>query len=108
PSALQVVRTVPLHAGWLGVHSCALQASDVASQYCPEAQVCDSIDESPFALHCRSSCPWQNFVPFGHTTAAHAPATQTWLDVAQSIFVVDMSPSAEQVSTFSDPACVSQ
>jgi hypothetical protein len=39
-----------------------------------------------------------------HTTAAHAPLTQTWLLAAQSLTVVAVRPSAEQLVTFSSVA----
>src|SRR5262249_14833334 len=79
PSVLHIAITLPLHPGWFGVHSCVLHASAVLSQYCVAVQVCVRLEASPLVVHWRSSCPWQNLMPAGQTTAEHAPATQTWL-----------------------------
>jgi len=103
PSALHVVATLPLHAGWLGVQTRALHVAVGASQNCVVWHVCTREDVSPFELHWRTSLlPMQYRLPAWQTTGTQAAATQTWLLAAQSVLTIEESPSAEHWSTFSD------
>ena len=77
PFALHVVPRSPLHAGWFGAQSWALQLAVAASQNRAKVQVETTLLEVPFALQARTSLPMQKRWPAVQTTDAQAPLTQT-------------------------------
>ena len=71
PSALQVVRTLPLHAAAFSVQSLVLHVPVAASQNWVGKHVWTSVDVSPVTLHCRDSLPMQKRLPGEHTPVTH-------------------------------------
>jgi hypothetical protein len=71
-------------------------------------QAWTSDEDSPLALHWRTSVPLQNSTPRVHTTSRQVAATQTCWVAAQFITVLEPSPSAAHCRIASDPAVVSQ
>jgi hypothetical protein len=49
----------PLHAGWFGVQTCALQVAVAVSQYCAFVHVEARVELWPSAAQCRTVAPEQ-------------------------------------------------
>src|SRR5262245_46166122 len=100
PSALQVVKTLPLQAGMLGVQTFALHRPVAASQISFTPQVCTNVDVSPLTLHWRDSLPEQNRLLGAHTPVMQVAATQTLPCAWQSSCTVCDKPSAAHLMTW--------
>jgi predicted trehalose synthase len=98
PVALQVVATVPSHAGWFGLQTCGLHATAIGSQYEVAMQVETSDEVVPSAEHMRMVLASQKRMLGVHISATQLPIEQICDVAVQSVCApVKPEPSALQV-----------